>query len=36
MEATVSEEDGLPGDVRDEVAIRLDGLGVNAGVVWKF
>ena len=36
MEATVSDEDCFPDDVRDEVNIRLDGLGVNAGIVWRF
>jgi hypothetical protein len=37
VEATVTEdEDGFPDDVRDDVILRLDGLGVNAGVVWRF
>ncbi|HWN43300.1 MAG TPA: hypothetical protein VNW71_13825 [Thermoanaerobaculia bacterium] len=37
MEATVTEdEDGFPDDIRDDVAIRLDGLGLNAGIVWRF
>lgn len=37
MEATVTEdEDGFPDDIRDDVAINLDGLGINAGLVWRF
>lgn len=37
MEATVTEdEDGFPDDIRDDVAFQLDGLGVNAGIVWRF
>lgn len=37
VEATVSEdEDGFPDDIRDDVILRLDGLGVNAGIVWRF
>jgi hypothetical protein len=37
VEATVTEdEDGFPDDVRDDVILRLDGLGVNAGLVWRF
>lgn len=37
MEATVTEDDdGFPDDIRDDVILRLDGLGVNAGIVWRF
>lgn len=37
MEATVTEdEDGFPDDIRDDVILQLDGLGVNAGIVWRF
>ena len=37
VEATVTEdEDGFPDDIRDDVILRLDGLGVNAGIVWRF
>jgi hypothetical protein len=37
MEATITEdEDGFPDEVEDDVAFRLDGLGVNAGIVWRF
>lgn len=37
MEATVSEDsDGFPDHVHDDVALNLDGLGVNAGIVWRF
>lgn len=37
MEATITEdEDGFPDDIRDDVAFDLDGLGVNAGITWRF
>lgn len=39
MEATVTDDpDDFPdpGDVEDEVKFQLDGLGVNAGIVWRF
>jgi opacity protein-like surface antigen len=37
IEATVTEDnDGFPDDVRDDVNLNLDGLGVNAGIVWRF
>lgn len=39
MEATVTDlpnDFPDPGDVRDEVVLQLDGLGVNAGLVWHF
>jgi hypothetical protein len=39
MEATVTDlPDDFPdpGDVREEVVFNLDGLGVNAGIVWRF
>ena len=37
VEATVVEdEDGFPDDIDEDVGLRLDGLGVNAGIVWRF
>ena len=39
MEGTVTDRPNDfpdPGDVRDDVVFQLDGLGVNAGLVWKF
>lgn len=37
IEATVSEdEDGFPDDIRDDVDLDLSGIGLNAGVVWRF
>lgn len=37
MEATVREDaDGLPGDLDEEVDLDLGGLGLNAGVVFRF
>ena len=37
MEATVTEdEDGFPDDIRDDVVFDLDGLGINAGITWRF
>ncbi|MES1240108.1 MAG: outer membrane beta-barrel protein [Acidobacteriota bacterium] len=37
VEATVTEDsDGFPDDVHDDVNLNLDGLGVNAGLVWRF
>ena len=37
IEATVNEDDdGFPDDIRDDVALDLSGIGVNAGIVWRF
>ena len=37
MEATVKEDrDGFPDHIHDDVTFQLDGLGVNAGLVWHF
>jgi opacity protein-like surface antigen len=37
IEATVKEDsDGFPDHIHDDVALNLDGLGVNAGIVWRF
>jgi opacity protein-like surface antigen len=37
MEATVTEDrDGFPDNIHDDVSLQLDGLGVNAGLVWRF
>jgi outer membrane protein with beta-barrel domain len=37
IEATVTEDsDGFPDDIHDDVNIDLSGLGLNAGVVWRF
>jgi len=37
IEATVNEDDdGFPDDIRDDVHLDLSGIGVNAGIVWRF
>jgi outer membrane protein W len=37
IEATVNEDDdGFPDDIRDDVDLDLSGIGVNAGIVWRF
>lgn len=37
MEATITEDDdGFPDDIEDDVVFDLDGLGLNAGVTWRF
>jgi opacity protein-like surface antigen len=37
IEGTVKEDnDGFPDHIHDNVKLNLDGLGVNAGIVWRF